>query len=135
MAPDRGDGMAAGWRPVFSMGGVGVWDLENGARVNLPTPHEGLVTALAFDPGSAHLVSGGEDGALAVWALQDKICESTVPLGAGPVRQLVVGTRSKAIMALNEKGDLWSVTPGGPEKELLVLGKEGATELRGSPNW
>jgi serine/threonine protein kinase/WD40 repeat protein len=55
--------------PPIDSGGIVVNEVETGREIGIWQGHQGSVTALAIDPESLYLASGGEDSTICLWLL------------------------------------------------------------------
>jgi WD40 repeat protein len=76
---DGGMGITA-----LGTGVLEVWDLETGKRLKTLEGHEDRVTCLSVTPDGRRAVSGGEDGMLCLWNLQDGHCLRRFEAGVSP---------------------------------------------------
>jgi len=53
---------------LTATGEVSIWDVESAVRSATYQAHEGYGYAVAFHPSGSFLVTGGQDGRIAVWA-------------------------------------------------------------------
>jgi WD40 repeat protein len=114
-----------------------LWDVATGATRYVLGPHQGNVSALAFDAGGRYLASGTTDGGVYVWSLVDGALVNVPPQLSSEVlglaflppdaasggQMLVTATARDGIQVLDlSQAELIAAAgPQGPTKEVTAL--------------
>ncbi|MGH3248804.1 MAG: protein kinase domain-containing protein [Trebonia sp.] len=75
--------------------GARLWNFKTGRLVR--RLDAGRVNAVAVDPGGAHVLTDGEDGAVRIWDLETGQCELTLVGHAGAVLAVAFGANSDTV--------------------------------------
>lgn len=84
-----------------------VFDLET-YRTLADLPHEDIVTCAAFIPEKNLLLTGGEDGALIAWNVQNGTREHTFVAHNRPVKQLVLSPTGSKMVSIDYAMPEWA---------------------------
>jgi WD40 repeat protein len=126
-----------------------ILDGQTGESIGTLAGESEEVTSVAWSPDSAHIVSGGTDGAIRVWNASNQRLEQSVPDPHGGALDLAWSPRGDLLAAANADGSLsavrtdtwkqaanWTSTPAGlnsvewsPGGDVLVWGGSGGVVL------
>jgi WD40 repeat protein len=104
-------------------GDVRLWDLSTNAVEQLPEPHRGRVTAVAFGPDGHVVISGGLDAAVKVWNTT-----------TGTVRTLDGHRDAVVDIAISRNGQQLATTSGDGTARIWALASDAAEEPWIEPN-
>lgn len=105
------------------LGAVRLWDLSSGGVQELPEPHQGPVTALAFSAHEDRVVSSSRDGTAKVWDTQ-----------TGDVRTFEGHFGEVVDVAISTDGRLLATTSGDGTARVWDLASDSEEELLIEPN-
>jgi hypothetical protein len=74
-----------------------VWDLKSRRRIRHLEGHEGESSIVTFSPNGKFLVSGGTDGKINLWHVEDGWKKETLAVDLGSVQRLAISPNSKIL--------------------------------------
>ena len=101
-------------------GDVRLWDLSTGAVEQLPEPHRGQVTTLAFSLDGHLVISGGFDNAVKVWDTSTGTVR-TLRRHLRPVSDVAISPDGQRLATTSDDGTarVWDLA-GDADQELLI---------------
>jgi WD40 repeat protein len=120
---------------------VYVWDATDGTLLQQLASHRGVVTNVAWSGNGALLFSGGSDGMLRWWQVQNEECVRVRKAHQGKVQALKVSPDGSKLASCGDDGaiTLWDLERGEPLRTLRrdrpyerlnITGVKGLTEAQ-----
>jgi WD40 repeat protein len=101
---------------------VGLWELATGKCIRRFKGHEASVFGVAITHDGRFLASGGEDGTLRVWTLDDGGCVCVYP-GPAAVGQVLVTSADKIVFSRTRSGAVGRSDAGILQVGVLQLSR------------
>ncbi|SDZ19644.1 WD40 repeat [Geodermatophilus africanus] len=104
-------------------------DLRGGGPARTVTGQSGVVNGIAFAPGGAMLMSGGQDGTVRVWDVTNGQLATTFHVPGGDVSDIAVDHTGRRIAAVSNGGDgaVFDCEVCGSPEELVALAAQHTT--------
>lgn len=88
------------------------------AQVAVQTSHVGSVTAIAYHPETGSIVSGGSDGRIKVWSIEQERIIRSVQAGTAPITAMAVHPEDPEVAVVSAEGaegyrlQVWDLSDG-----------------------